>query len=261
MGGFGLSPLTRGRTHTISSPLTRGDKRDYAPITPIEVPTETVERGPPETTPAHPHLRMLEESLEDRVDTLAIVELALRAEIMCLVPSEREQRIAQLECMDKLALRRANNNAQRSAELARIKAAGGGGALPAPTLTTTKPPTRKRKRSHGQAKPRKRGGRKGRTGRQRDQDRSKSEESDSGLDNLDDDNQRIDPPQTRSQRDKLTPPPVLDAADDAGEAATTVQNTPKWAKNARATLLGAESDPAAQDSKWQKGVGLWWDLE
>ncbi|KAF8190581.1 hypothetical protein K438DRAFT_1763045 [Mycena galopus ATCC 62051] len=37
MGGFGLSPLTRGDTHTISSPLTGGDKRDYLNTTGAKV--------------------------------------------------------------------------------------------------------------------------------------------------------------------------------------------------------------------------------
>ncbi|KAF8171736.1 hypothetical protein K438DRAFT_1773036 [Mycena galopus ATCC 62051] len=217
------------------------------PTTTIPQKTGSVDdvltNGPPD----RPNPRMLEELLEDRMQVLLILVPELRAEIMSLVPSEWEPRIVQLERMDK------------SAELARIKAAGGG--APPGATTTSKAPSRKCKRLRGPAKPRKRGGRR-RASIEVEEDEETSEESDEGLEDSGDENQPRDPPQTRGRQAKSTPPPIPDVADDVeGDATMALEDAPKWAKNARATLIGADSNPGAQDTVWKKSVGVWWDLE
>ncbi|KAJ6448431.1 hypothetical protein C8R45DRAFT_947961 [Mycena sanguinolenta] len=175
-------------------------------------------------------------------------------------------RIVQLEQMDSMSLRRENNTARRTAELARIKAAGGSGPPGAVGTTQTKAKKRKCTKKPAAMKGRKRGW--GGRGRDKQEQEESSMESDGDEDGEDEDMDGVveaDVRQTRSWGSQKARPAPTDVpevdGDDSDEGERAEDNTPKWAKNARMTLLGVGSDVAGLEARWTKGVQLWWDLE
>jgi hypothetical protein len=70
-------------------------------------------------------VRTLDESLEDHMKALPILETDLHAELTAQSTQERQARIEVLKRMGQLELHRTNNAARSKAELALIKVQGG----------------------------------------------------------------------------------------------------------------------------------------
>ncbi|KAJ7915946.1 hypothetical protein B0H13DRAFT_2323814 [Mycena leptocephala] len=241
---------------------------------------------------AYPRTR--EQSLEDRMKALPILEVDLRAKLMSLGICEREARVEALERMGELELRRTNNTARREAELARIKAQGGHTGLEEDVGKVMN----KRKKKAVKSKPRKRQTR-ARRGDHEDSAEETEEGSAQESDGDDVEIVRAEPPQTRGRgRKQTTGTATEDAAASStpgtaaagpgtgiatDDAAATVSSSakraltadgaaakqgnaepeptykaPKWAKEAHATLFSGD---LANDDAWRGTAGLWWTLE
>jgi hypothetical protein len=205
------------------------------------------------------------------MQALSIFEPYLRAEVMALGLEAREARVSALERMGDTELRRVNNLARSGGELARVKAAGVQ-KEPGPSQA------KKRKRAGGKNKTRKR---RGRNARGRDDDKASADETESdndeGASGSDGEGRstRVEAPRTRARgrteagEATQTSDQTTTISAEAGTAVTArgapatvaeveAVKAPKWAKEARATLLQGEigNEPA-----WKECMELWWALE
>jgi hypothetical protein len=233
------------------------------------------------------HPLMLEESLEQRMQALPILEGDLRAQLMSLALGERDARLAALERMGELELRRTNNTVRREVELERLKAQG---AYTSVEEEVWKNKKRKRnavkEKGTGRPKARKRKVRGRRTADEEDSaQESESEEDDA--EESDGEEQppvHAEPPQMRGRgqmqagtasngkaaapasssaeqapaADGAVAEPVSSGPKPAAVTIVDPMKAPKWAREARANLLaGGLGDNEA----WKATMTLWWALE
>jgi hypothetical protein len=225
---------------------------------------------------------MREQSLQERMQALPILEPYLRDELLALGLEERDARICALERMGETELRRVNNLARSGGELARVKATGVGKA---PNASEGK----KRKRAGAKNKPRKRPSRNTR-GRGDDEDSAEETEDDDANDTGGEEgsSMREEPPRTRRRgrmeeeaagegtptNPEVTANTTTAATANAAAAATRNEITagvvaasmaavegvkaPKWAKEVRSALLEGE---VGKEPAWKACAELWWALE
>ncbi|KAJ7040208.1 hypothetical protein C8F04DRAFT_1253967 [Mycena alexandri] len=187
--------------------------------------------------------RTAEEEVESRIDSLAIIEADLRAELAALPLAEREARVHALEAMGMLELRRTNNLAASEAGVARGKAQTAEAAAAAMETVQGK----KRKAAAKTApKPKKRA-------RKTQVQLDGSEESDEGEEAV-----REEPVITRGRDAEAAGAKGAEGAEARAEAAIlALAKKPKWAAHGWEVLAMG----MVKNKKWMEMLELWWKLE
>ncbi|KAJ6480747.1 hypothetical protein C8R47DRAFT_1218593 [Mycena vitilis] len=236
--------------------------------------------------------------LEERMDALPTLEAGLRSILMALDPEARERRLGELEHMSVVQLRRANNVAHSEWELAKVRAEKGGGEpIPPPVAEAGKGKSRK-KAAKAAPRKRNQKGRRDKADEEESAEESNSDVDDGteptrreppqtrqrkaavttvATGGGDITEQRVESdatattPNANTARDKAaatTAPGARKAQASNGAAASTrrdlprksfpVTKAPKWAQNARATLLNADF---SSEQSWIEAIVAWWALE
>ncbi|KAJ7823357.1 hypothetical protein B0H13DRAFT_1919662 [Mycena leptocephala] len=252
---LGLSPLRRSPpTNTSTSPMagttpaipnTNAPQNPTAGMTP-DVPNTNAPKNPTQLPPLNGDLpAALAPSVWARPPTL---EQSLQERI--------QARVSALEHMGDTELRRVNNLARSRGELARVKAAGMQ-KEPGPSQA------KKRKRTGGKNMSRKR---RGQNARGRDDDEASADKNESddgeGASGSDGEGRKAGEATQTSDQTTTISAEAGTAVTARGAPATVAEvkavKAPKWAKEARATLLRGEigNEPA-----WKECMELWWVLE